>query len=122
MDSLFECLKLLPQDLQKNDYENLYNSLIQDVNNAMKEMDFQILSFCLGKVKFTNRVKLYYENMKKNIIEIELNERAQNIIENSLIPVTITLNIKEKEFKIEKGKTVKEIPFLDIFKDDLLYN
>ena len=118
VDSLFECLKLLPQDLQNNDFENLYNSLIIDVNNAMKEMDFQILSFCLGKVKFANRVKLYYENMKKNIIEIELNERAQNIIENSLIPVTITLNIKEKEFKIEKGKTVKEIPFLDIFKDD----
>ena len=118
VDSLFECLKLLPQELQNNDFENLYNSLIIDVNNAMKEMDFQILSFCLGKVKFANRVKLYYENMKKNIIEIELNERAQNIIENSLIPVTITLNIKEKEFKIEKGKTVKEIPFLDIFKDD----
>ena len=118
VDSLFECLKLLPQDLQNNDFENLYNSLIIDVNNAMKEMDFQILSFCLGKVKFANRVKLYYENMKKNIIEIELNERAQNIIENSLIPVTITLNIKEIEFKIEKGKTVKEIPFLDIFKDD----
>ena len=118
VDSLFECLKLLPQDLQNNDFENLYYSLIIDVNNAMKEMDFQILSFCLGKVKFANRVKLYYENMKKNIIEIELNERAQNIIENSLIPVTITLNIKEKEFKIEKGKTVKEIPFLDIFKDD----
>ena len=118
VDSLFECLKLLPQDLQNNEIENLYNSLIIDVNNAMKEMDFQILSFCLGKVKFANRVKLYYENMKKNIIEIELNERAQNIIENSLIPVTITLNIKEKEFKIEKGKTVKEIPFLDIFKDD----
>ena len=82
VDSLFECLKLLPQDLQNNDFENLYNSLIIDVNNAMKEMDFQILSFCLGKVKFANRVKLYYENMKKNIIEIELNERAQNIIEN----------------------------------------
>ena len=118
VDSLFECLKLLPQDLQNNDFENLYNSLIIDVNNAMKEMDFQILSFCLGKVKFANRVKLYYENMKKNIIEIELNERAQNIIENSLIPVTITLNIKEIEFKIEKGKTVKELPFSDIFKDD----
>ena len=118
VDSLFECLKLLPQDLQKNDYENLYNSLIKDVNNAMKEMDFQIMSFCLGKVKFAKRVKIYYENMQKNIIEIELNEKAQSIIENSLIPVTITLNSREKEFKIEKGKTVKEIPFLDIFKDD----
>jgi hypothetical protein len=70
VDSLFECLKLLPQDLQNNDFENLYNSLIIDVNNAMKEMDFQILSFCLGKVKFANRVKLYYENMKKILLKL----------------------------------------------------
>ena len=118
VDSLFECLKLLPQDLKKNDYENLYNSLIEDVNKAMKEMDFQIMSLCLGTVKFANRGKTYYENMKKKITEIELNEKVQTIIEKSIIPVTITINSKEKEFKIEKGKTEKEIPFLDIFKDD----
>ena len=118
VDSLFECLKLLPQDLQKNDYENLYNSLMKDINNSIKEMDFQILSFCLGKIKYANRSKIYYENMQKNIIEIELNEKVQSIIEKSIIPVSIKLNIKEMEFKIEKGKNIKEIPFLDIFKDD----
>ena len=118
VDSLFECLKLLPQDLQKNDYENLYNSLIKDVNNAMKGMDFEAMSFCLGKIKFANRGKIYYENIQKNITEIELNEKAQTIIEKEVIPVTITLNSKEKEFKIEKGKTSKEVPFWDIFKDD----
>ena len=56
--------------------------------------------------------------MQKNIIEIELNEKVQSIIEKSIIPVSIKLNIKEMEFKIEKGKNIKEIPFLDIFKDD----
>ena len=118
VDSLFECLKLLPPDMQNNDYENLYNSLMNDVNNAMKEMDFESMSYCLGKVKFANRGKIYFENLKKDITEIELNEKVQNIIENSIIPVTISLRMKEKEIKIEKGKLVKEIPFLDIFKDD----
>jgi len=118
VDSLFECLKLLPPDMQNNDYENLYNSLMNDVNNAMKEMDFESMSYCLGKVKFANRGKIYFENLKKDITEIELNEKVQNIIENSIIPVTISLRMKEKEIKIEKGKLIKEIPFLDIFKDD----
>ena len=118
VDSLFECLKLLPKDYQKNDYEKLYHSLIKDVGDTMKEMDFETLSFCLGKVKFANRGKIYYEKMIKNITEIELNEKVQNIIEKAIIPVTITLNSREGELKIEKGKTVKEIPFLDIFKDD----
>ena len=118
VDSLFECLKLLPPDMQNNDYENLYNSLMNDVNNAMKEMDFESMSYCLGKVKFANRGKIYFENLKKDVTEIELNEKVQNIIENSIIPVTISLRMKEKEIKIEKGKLIKEIPFLDIFKDD----
>ena len=118
VDSLFECLKLLPPDLKNNDYENLYNSLINDLNIAMKELDFESLSFCLGKVKFANRGKLYLDNLGKDIVEIELNKKVQNIIEKAIIPVTITLNIKEKEFKIEKGKSIKEIPFFDIFKDD----
>ena len=117
VDSLFECLKLLPEDFKKNDYENLYNSLIKDVNNAMKEMDFEVMSLCLGKVKFANRGIIYYENMLKNMTEIEINEKVQSIIENSIIPVEITLNASEKEFKIEKTKWAKE-SFFDIFKDD----
>ena len=117
VDSLFEYLKLLPEDLKINDYENLYNSLIKDVNNSMKEMDFETMSFCLGKVKFANRGIIYYENMLKNMTEIEINEKVQSIIENSIIPVEITLNCVEKEFKIEKTKWAKDT-FFDIFKDD----
>ena len=118
VDSLLECLKSLPPDLRNNDYENLYNTLINEVSNAMKNLDFETLSFCLGKVKFANRGKIYYENLKKEIIEIELNEKVQAIIENTIIPVTITMNSQEKEIKIEKGKSIKEIPFFDIFKGD----
>ena len=118
VDSLLECLKSLPPDLRNNDYENLYNTLINEVSNAMKNLDFETLSFCLGKVKFANRGKIYYENLKKEIIEIELNEKVQAIIENTIIPVTITMNSIEKEIKIEKGKSIKEIPFFDIFKGD----
>jgi len=118
VDSLLECLKSLPPDLRNNDYENLYNTLINEVSNTMKNLDFETLSFCLGKVKFANRGKIYYENLKKEIIEIELNEKVQAIIENTIIPVTITMNSKEKEIKIEKGKSIKEIPFFDIFKGD----
>ena len=118
VDSLLECLKSLPPDLRNNDYENLYNTLINEVSNAMKNLDFETLSFCLGKVKFANRGKIYYENLKKEIIEIELNEKVQAIIENTIIPVTITMNSKEREMKIEKGKSIKEIPFFDIFKGD----
>ena len=40
------------------------------------------------------------------------------IIEKSIIPVNISVKLKEKEIKIEKGKSIKEIPYLDLYKDD----
>ena len=84
----------------------------------MKKMDFEVMSLCLGKVKFANWGILYYENLKKALIEIELNEKVQVIIEKTIIPVTINFKLNDRELKIEKGKSIKEIPFLDIFKDD----
>ena len=84
----------------------------------MKKMDFEVMSLCLGKVKFVNRGILYYENLKKALIEIELNEKVQDIIEKTIIPDTINFKLNDRELKIEKGKSIKKIPFSDIFKDD----
>ena len=120
VNSLINHLKLLPSDLQSNDYESLYKSMENDVNNSIKEIDFETMSVCLGKLKFAKRGKIYYEKAKDTIIDIELNEKAQSIIETAIIPSTIYLKYtdKEKEFKIEKGKNIKEVPLLDVFKDD----
>ena len=121
VNSLLDQLNLLPPDLQANDYESIYKSMETDVNNSVKEVDFEIMSVCLGKVKFAKRGKIYYEDVKNKIIDIELNEKAQSIIETAIIPSTIYLKYtdKEKEFKIDKGKnSYKEVPLLDVFKDD----
>ena len=120
VNSLLSQLNVLPQDLQSNDYESLYKSMENDVNNSIKEIDFETMSVCLGKVKFAKRGKVYYEDAKNKIIDIELNEKAQSIIETAIIPSTIYLKYtdKEKEFKIEKGKNIKELPLYDVFKDD----
>jgi hypothetical protein len=94
--------------------------LENDVNNSIKEIDFETMSVCLGKVKFAKRGKIYYENAKKSIIDLELNEKVQSIIEKEPISSTISLRYtdKEKEFRIEKGKATKEVPVFEIFKDD----
>ena len=58
----------LPSELSKNDYENLYKEMKKDINNSIKELDFEALSVCLGKVKFAKRVEYNYRtppNMKE---------------------------------------------------------
>ena len=119
VNSLIDRLKLLPPNFQLNEFENLFKSFECDIMNSIKEFDFETISICLGKVKFSNRIKIYYENAKKSIIDLELNEKVKSIIEKEPICSIISLRYteKEKEFKIEKGKITKEVPSFNIFKN-----
>ena len=44
-----------------------------DANNSIKEIDYETMSVFLEKVKFAKGGKIYYENIKNTIIDIELN-------------------------------------------------
>ena len=108
--SLLEYLKKLPEELSRNDFEELYKEMENDINNSIKELDFEALSVCLGKAKFAKRVKINYEQTYKHILNIDLNEKVQKIIEKEFIPVEIhyKYNKKEKEFFIEEKTNIKE--------------
>jgi len=119
VNSLINILKLLPDDFQSNDFENLFKSFECDIINSIKEIDFEIISVCLGKMKFSKRLKIYYENVMKSIIDLEINEKVKSIIKKEPICSIISLRYteEEKEFKIEKGKGIKDVPYFNIFKN-----
>ena len=123
VSSLFEYLKKIPENLTKGDCRELYNQIENDINNSIKELDFEALSVCLGKVKFAKRIKFNYERTSKFILNIDLNEKVQKIIEEEVIPVEINFkyNKKEKEFNIDEKPLTKEIQLnlLDnVFEDE----
>ena len=59
VNSLIEYLRKLPTDLRNNDYESLFKQIEIDVRNSIKELDFETMSICLGKVKFAQKLKTY---------------------------------------------------------------
>ena len=120
VDSLIEYLKKIPPDLAVNDYDILYKQIESHINVSMKDLDFETLSVILGKVKFCKRGKAYYEKMKTLLVDIELNEKVQNIVEKE--PITVELefkyNNKNKELKIEKSYK-KDIQFKSL--DNMIF-
>ena len=105
VDSLLEYLKKIPPDLTNNDCDVLYRQIESHINGSIKDIDFEALSLVLSKVKFCKRGKIYYEKMKTLLVDIELNEKVQNIVEKE--PITVELefryNNKKQELKIEKS-------------------
>ena len=111
ISSLLEYLKKIPKELIEKDCKELYNQIESDINNSIKELDFEALSVCLGKVKFAKRTKNNYEITLKNLLNIDLNEKTQTVIEKFLIPVKIKYNFskKEKFFSITEKPITKEM-------------
>ena len=116
INSLLDYLDKIPEDLTKDNCEALINQIQEDVNNAIKSLDFEELSVLIEKMKFAKEGKIYYEKAKNLIIDIHLNKKAQSIVEKDNIEVEILVkyNEKNKEFNIDiPKKNEKNLQYLD---------
>ena len=116
--SLMECLKKLPDDYKKNEYEKLIEELTFELNESIKKCNFEYMSLFLDEMKFGNRNKAYYEKVKEIYMDIELNNKANLIIENDDINTTLYYRFSEKkqEFFISQESTrERQLEFLDSF-------
>jgi len=105
--SLLEYLKKLPENLTKNDCEELYKEMEDDINKSIKGLDFEALSVIMGKLKFANRIKLYYQKSKELLDDIKTNEEIKNIITRLLVPVDIKFEydgVENGKFQIDISK------------------
>ena len=119
--SLIEYLKKIPDEYKENDYEKLYKELTDELNESIKTCNFEYMSLFLDEMKFGNRNKLFFEKVKGIYIDIELNNKANAIIENDIIDVNLYFkhNEKKQEFLIYKeGIKEKQLDFLDSFTFD----
>ena len=90
--SLMECLKKLPNDYKVNEYKKLFEELTTELNESIKQCDFYYISLLLEGIKFGDRNKNFQEKVKEIYIDIELNNKANNVIENGII--SLDLNLK----------------------------
>ena len=119
--SLLEYLKKIPDDYKENDYEKLFAELTEELNESIKTCNFEYMSLFLDEMKFGNRNKLFFEKVKGIYIDIELNNKANAIIEKDIIDVALYFKFHDKkpEFLIYKeGLQDKQLDFLNSFTFD----
>jgi len=118
VSALMECLKKLPREYKVNDNEKLYNELKDELIDSIKLYNFENMSIFIDKMKYANRNKMYFDKTKEIYIDIELNNRANNIIENDPINVNLYYKFTDKvwDFSIYKESIKeKQLDFLDSF-------
>jgi len=115
LSSLMQYLKTLPDEYKRNDYQKLFSELTDELNESIKTCNFEYMSLFLDEMKFGNRNKAYFEKVKAIYMDIELNNKANIIIENDIINITLFYKGgKKPEFMIyQEGLKEKQIEFLD---------
>ena len=123
VNSLLDCLKKLPEELVENDYEKLYQELEKDINRSIEIVDFYMMSDCFGRIKYTKKAIDYYKKLKELIIDIDLNEKVKDIIENKRMPVEMQFkfNDKEKIFRLY-DPTIAERQINDLIMGEINHN
>ena len=101
--SLLKLLKTIPKEYKKDDYEKIYNILINNISESIKSLNFEKLSLIFDKLKYTERI---LQNLKHNLYainELETNNLIKDFVENYPLEVEIKYSIKRKSFEIEKS-------------------
>ena len=93
--SILECLKKLPHKYKENDYGNIYDDLNKEINKSIEDLNFGVLNEFISKIKLAKQKKIYYKNIIKELDELELNDIAQKIINNTEIKVSIYFKNKK---------------------------
>ena len=115
INSLIQYLPKLPDYLIENDYKELLNELENEISNSIKQINLEKLSIFIEYFKEIEKEKVYYENIKKIITDIDLNKKVQTFIQNeeiSLDPKSIDKNLYQYFIKTLKDKEIKELSHL----------
>ena len=117
ISALLEYLQKLPEKYKDNDYELLYKELKNELIDSINLYNFNDMSIFIDKMKYSTRNKIYFNKMKEIYLDIELNNKANKIIENDPLNVFIKYKFTKtkNEFYIYKDTSTKELDFLDSF-------
>ena len=115
INSLIQNLSILPNNLKENDFKQLLDELEAEITNSLKNINFEQLNKLIKYIKELEKEISYFENVKKIIIDIDLNEIADNFIKNN----RIILKLEDKDAIFFKNLMDKNGDFSSLFlKDD----
>ena len=103
LNSLLENLTKIPQNYIDNDYELLLKEIESDVKESIEMLNFDIIYDIHEKLNYTKRQKKNYDKKENSIKKVKLNDKINNIIEKTPIPVAIYFDYSKKFLKIEKA-------------------
>ena len=109
IDSLIQYLPRLPKEYFENNFKKLFKELELDLKKSLTDLNYEKIARFYEYVKGIEKEKIYYQNIKKIINDIDINKKVNSIISNEKIPVEI--KYKNEQIFIAKIKNPKNYEY-----------
>ena len=73
INSLIQYLPLMTEIYKENNYEKFLNDIEEEIISSINKLDFGQLSALIEHMKELEKERLYYENIKTIIYDIDIN-------------------------------------------------
>ena len=100
LGSLIQFLPKLPNEYIENNYEKLLNEIENDINDSIKELDFEFLGDTIEYLREINNNIFYFRNVKNIILDIDLNKEVDIFVEKEQIPMELIFNYNDIQLDI----------------------
>jgi hypothetical protein len=121
INSLLDSLKKIPENYKKNDFQKLFDELDQNLKDSIEVLDFQKLIMFRNKLKFIDKINNYYENTHNLIIDITINERIKELVEEKNMPIEIIFRYFDEDDKENNKFELKASNIKDKYFEDKTY-
>ena len=105
INCILDYLDKIPEEYKKNDYNKLFLELMQNIKDAINDLNFEKLILFMNKFKFIEKMNDYYEKIYDVMKDIYIKDKVKYIVENFYIPVELNFKYSnsEKKFEIKKS-------------------
>ena len=96
INSLIQYLPRMPEIYRENNYHKFLNEIEEEITSSINKLDFGQLNDLIDHMKELEKENFYFENIKSIINDIDLNKKADIIIQNE----QISLNLEKDDNKL----------------------
>ena len=113
IDSVLQYIKKIPENLVQNNYNELFEQLINQISGSISRIKFEIMSICHDKLRIIQKNTNIFDLIKEKIIDIDLNKKVKSIVENTNIFTTIFFKFNDDVQKFTMSSEELNSQFLD---------
>ena len=110
ISSVLDYMQKIPEEYKENDYQKFFDELNQNLEDSIKELNFEALFLLRNRIQYLIKRQKYYSNCIDILTDTVYNGVVKDFIEKSFCPIEVKFSYdedQENKFELKKSNINK---------------